>query len=168
MLGRALAKATGIHFVDIDDGPASCAPPLEEDPYRSAESREREKSRMSIAYNVLLATIEQNLKQGNSIIVAAAYTRSSYYEFLRGVVGKGGGYLMVIQCRYNDTVDEIERRIAGRLLKGAIGGCRSVSHYLDDRSRYENPSFPHIVVMMEGGEEGLRTALDQAFAYINA
>lgn len=166
-LGRALAQATGLHFVDIDEGPASCAPPQEPNPYRSDEGRARERARMTVAYTVLHACVEANLVQGFPIIISATYSRHTNQDFLREAAERGGGEPKVVWCQYRDTPEEIERRVADRLARGAIGGCRSVAHYLDDKSRYAGIKLPHIVVMVEGGEEGLNRVVQQVLAYIN-
>ncbi len=166
-LGRALAEETGLPFIDIDEGPANCAPKQESEPYKSDESRLREQARMRVAYTVLHAAAEANLNQGFSVIVSATYSRHSAQDFLQAAVERGGGNLKVIWCQYNDTPEEIERRVNERLLQGATGGCQSVSHYLDDKSRYAGIKIPHIVVMMDGGEAGLKQALNEALEYID-
>lgn len=165
-LGRALAQKTGLHFVDIDDGPVRCAPPQESDPLRSDEARVRERARMTVAYTVLHAAVEANLAQGFSCIIAATYSRHSNQAFLEEAVKRGAGTLKIIWCQYHDTKEEIQRRIADRLTHGAIGGVRSIPHYLEDRGRYAGIKLPHIAVMMEGGEEGTARAVQQVLAYI--
>lgn len=165
-LGRALAKATSFHFVDIDEGPASCAPPQEKDPYQSEEMRARERARMTVAYTVLHAAIEANLAQGFSAIVAATYSSVGAQHFLDQAVERGGGNLKVVWCQYRDSPDEVERRIRDRLTRGLPGGCRSTDHYFDDKRRYEDIQLPHVVVMVEGGEAGLTRALGQVLMYI--
>lgn len=165
-LGRALSLATNVHFVDIDEGPASCAPPQESNPYGSEESRARERSRMAVAYTILHAAVEENLKQGFSVIVSATYSRPSSQEFLSSAVERGCGNMKLVLCKYNDTVEEVERRIQDRIARGAVGGCRSVDHYFEDKSRYADIKLPHIVVMIEGGEEGLNRAIGRVLSYI--
>lgn len=166
-LGDALAKATGIHFVDIDAGPVSCAPPQEPDPLQSEEARAREQARMRVAYTILHAAIEANLAQGFSVIVAATYSRRASQEFLRAAVERAGGVLKVIWCQFSDTPEEIERRVTDRLTCGLVGGCRSASHYLDDKSRYDGVMLPHIPVMIDDNEEGVARAVEQAIAYLD-
>lgn len=166
-LGRALAEAMGILFIDIDEAPASCAPPQEKNPYASDEARLRERARMTIAYTILHVAVEANLTQGLSIIVAATYSRHTNQDFLRAAVERGGGTLKLVWCQYNDTLKEIERRVADRLARGDSGGCRSVAHYLDDKSRYAGAKFPHIVAMMEDGDRGTESAVQQVRAYID-
>lgn len=165
-LGRALSLATNVHFVDIDDGPANCAPPQESNPYGSDEARARERARMAVAYTVLHAAVEENLKQGFSVIISATYSRHSNQEFLFSAVERGCGNMKFVLCQYNDTTNEVKRRIQERLARGAIGGCRSVDHYFDDKSRYAGIKFSHITVMMEGVEEGINRAVGQVLSYI--
>lgn len=166
-LGRALATATGLHFVDIDEGPASCAPPQEPNPFGSDEMQKRERTRMAIAYTILHAAVEANLAQGFSIIISATYSRHGSQDFLSAAVQKNGGNLKVVWCQYNDTPEEVGRRIQDRLERGTVGGVRSMEHYLNDKQRYAGIKLPHIVVMMEGGEEGLNRAVAQALKHIN-
>lgn len=165
-LGRALVRETGLHFVDIDEGPVKCAPPQEPDPYRTDESRARERARMTVAYSVLHAAVEANLMQGFSLIIAATYSRHSNQDTLHAAVDLYDGNLKVIWCKYNDTPEEVERRVAHRIASGAVGGCRSSHHYFDDRARYAGIKLPHIVVMMDGGTNGLHRALAQVNEYI--
>lgn len=167
LLGRALAAATGAHFVDIDEGPASCVLPQESNPYQSDETRARERARMTVAYAVLHAAAEANLTQGFPVIISATYSRHSNQDLLSRAVERGGGNLKIVWCRYNDIPEEIERRIQDRLARGAVGGCRSVDHYLDDKVRYAGIKLPHIIVMVEGGEEGLSKVVKQVLSYIN-
>lgn len=166
-LGRALAEKTGLHFIDIDAGPASCVFSQEQNPLRSDEARARERARMTVAYTVLHAAVEAHLSQGFSIIISATYSRHTNQELLQSAVERGNGIMKVIWCQYHDTPTEIERRVADRLARGTVGGCRSVSHYLDDKSRYMGIKLPHIVVMMDCGQEGLNKAVQQAISYID-
>ena len=167
-LGRELAKTTGLHFVDIDEGPASCAPAQEENPLRSYEARLQEQTRMTVAYTVLHAAVEANLAQGFSLIICATYSRHSNQDLLSAAIERaGGGNLKVIWCQYNDTPEEVELRIWDRLRHNLTGGVRSVQHYLEDKKRYAGIKFPHIVVMMEGGDKGLDKATNQVLTYIN-
>lgn len=122
--------------------------------------------RMTVAYTVLHAAIEANLMQGFSVIVSATYSRHSNQDFLFSAVNRGDGNLKIILCQYNDTIEEIKRRIQDRLTHGALGGCRSVKHYLDDKDRYAGIKLLHIVVMMENGKEGLNKTIRQAISHI--
>lgn len=166
-LGRALAAKTGLPFIDIDEGPASCAPPQEPNPMASDDARTREQKRMRVAYTVLHAAIEANLEQGFSVIVAATYSRHGSQDFLKAAVDRQGGILKIILCRYDDTPEEIERRIAHRIVSDTVGGCRSVAHYCEDRSRYAGIKLPHTIAMMNG-EDGPQKTVELALAYINS
>lgn len=166
-LGLELAKTMGLHFVDIDDGPAKCAPPQEADPHHSEESKRQEQQRMRVAYSVLHAAVEANLACGFSLIIAATYFRIGSQKFLLEAIEKNGGNLKIIWCQYNDTHEEIFKRIQSRLALGAIGGCRSVAHYMADKERYEGINLPHIVVKIEDDQEGLDKAVQQAQEYCN-
>ncbi|TSC67899.1 MAG: hypothetical protein G01um101466_611, partial [Parcubacteria group bacterium Gr01-1014_66] len=63
--------------------------------------------------------------------------------------------------------EEVQRRIGIRTATGAIGGCRSIWHYFDDKERYEGIKLPHLVVLMQNGEEGLQRAVEQSLRYFN-
>ncbi len=165
-LARELGKILGIHVLDIDEGPAHCAPAQEPDPYRSPEAKAREGRRMIVAYTVLHTAITANLLQGFPVIVTATYSRHTAQDFLVDAVKQGGGNLKVVWCQYDDTPEEVERRIADRVERGATGGCRSVSHYLDDKARYAGIKLPHTVAMMNGGETGVVQAASQALEFI--
>lgn len=144
--GRALSQLIGIHYIDIDDGPVRCAPPQEENPYRDDAARMRERKRMIIAYTVKNAAITANLEAELSLIVLATYSRKSAQEFLVQAVQEGGGELKIVWCYFNDTPEEISRRVNDRLARNERGGCRSVQHYLDDKARYEGTELPHLKI----------------------
>lgn len=122
---------------------------------------------MTIAHTIIHTAVEANLAQGYSLIVSATYSRHSSQDFLSAAVKKNDGNLKVIWCQYSDTPEEIGRRIQDRLERSTVGGVRSVEHYLYDKGRYAGVKLPHIVVMMEGGEEGLNKALAEALKYID-
>lgn len=165
VLGRILAGLTNLRFIDIDDGPAKCAPPPESDPWRSEETRVYERARMGTAYEILHTAIRAFLEQNLSVIVAAPYSGHYARERLLAAVEKGGGNLKIIQCQYDDTPDEILRRVVRR--QGYLGTCKSVSRYRELKASFLDVHLPHLVVMMEGGEEGIRKAVAQAVAYID-
>lgn len=64
-----------------------------------------------------------------------------------------GGSLKVIWCTFDDTPEEISRRVEDRLSRGAVGGCRSVDHYLADKARYEGTDVRHLVVNTSGDSD---------------
>lgn len=167
-LGRAIAQRTGLHFIDIDEGPAHCVHPQEPDSQATEESRLRDRKRMTVAYTVLHAAVEANLCQGNSLIICATYSRHANQDFLEAAIRRGGGNSVFIRCDYRDTPEEVERRIIERVTTGATGGCRSVSHYFADKERYMGIKFPHITVMMDGGEAGLQKGVEEALRYANS
>ena len=167
-LGKAIAQATGLHFVDIDEGPAHCVHPQEPDSQASEESRNRERQRMTVAYTILHAAVEANLLQGFSLIICATYSRHTNQEFLEAAIRRGGGTIKVILCQYDDTPEEVERRITKRVTTGAIGGCRSAEHYFADKERYMGIKFPHATIMMDGDEEGLQKAVAETLHHIDS
>jgi predicted kinase len=166
-LALKLSELTGLHYVDIDAGPASCTRPPQPDQYSSEEGSAREALRMQIAYRILHEAVEANLAAGLSVIISATYSRHSSQDFLSASVERGGGVLKMILCTYDDTPEEVERRIKGRLAKGYFGGCRSIGHYRDDKGRYAGIKLPHIVVRMEGGVVGTLKAAAQALEYVS-
>lgn len=166
-LGRAIAKKTGLPFVDIDEGPAHCTHPQEPDSQASEESRERERRRMTVAYTVLHAAVEANLNQGNSLIICATYSRHTNQDFLEAAVRRGGGTMKFLLCTYDDTPEEVTRRINKRVTTGATGGCRSVEHYFRDKERYMGIKFPYMTVVMDGGDTKLKKTVDAAMRYID-
>ena len=163
-LGKALSKHVASHYIDIDDGPVSCAPPQEEKPLRSDEARARERKRMTVAYTILHAAVRANLTAGWPIIVSATYSRHSNQEFLCQAVKDGGGELKLVWCRFDDTKEEIARRVNERIKKGIIGGCRSAQHYLDDKTRYEGTNLPHLKIDPSSDPEA---AISRILEYIN-
>ncbi len=166
-LAERLAKRTGYHLIDIDDGPARCTAE-QPDPSVSEEFRLRKEAVMRVRYDVLLAAIGANLRENISVIAIATFSRTENQVRLPQVVAEAGGKLKIVRCTYNMTDEEVERRINARVATGAPGGCRSVPHFRGDQKRYKITETPHLVVPMEGGEAGTDLAVQQVLAYIHA
>lgn len=130
-LGRALAQATGVHFIDIDEGPSLCVFPQVPDPTVSEEAIALDKARMKIAYTTLNAAVTANLAAGFSVIISATYSRHESQDIIQSVIEENGGIMKVILCQYNDTPEEAGRRIADRVAGHKPGGCRTFAHYLE-------------------------------------
>lgn len=162
-LGNALSRRIGVHFIDIDDGPARCALPLDPEPLATEEKAAETRKRMAIRYSVLHEAISANLRQGFPLIVAATYASKSSQEFLRRAVKENGGALKLIECVFNDENGEVERRIHYRHANGETGGCRSISTYRADKGKYEGPNLPHFTV---NTSEGVEQAIKDAITYI--
>jgi len=159
-----LSKELGIHYIDIDDGPAKCVKPREEEPYRTPESTSTERKRMNAAYIILHSAVGVNLQMGWPCIVSATYSRKSSLKFLRDAVERQGGYLKIILCHFNDTNEEIVRRLNIRLREGEPGGCRSVKHYLSDKERFEMPETPFLEI--NTSQYGPSEAVNKIKSYI--
>lgn len=162
-LGKELARRTGIHHIDIDDDAARCAPPQEPDSYLSDEGRTRERRRMRIAYTILHEAVKANLQAGWPVIVSAMYSRKDSQEFLRRAVEENGGKLKLIWCAFNDTEEEVSRRIDKRISCNEAGGVHSVSHYFEGKSRYEGTDLSHLKINIS---EDLQSAVEKVLAYI--
>jgi predicted kinase len=162
-LAAELSQQTNVHYVDIDAGPAQCVAPIEENPLRNAASEIRERQRLQIAYTILHKAVEANLLAGRSLIISATYSRRSSQSFLVEAIRQGGGRLKLIRCSFDDSPEEIERRVKKRVASGAIGGCRSVAHYLADKARYEEFDEPHLKL---NTSQPLEVCLAQTLAFI--
>lgn len=162
---KGLAAALGVHYVDIDDGPARCGPPQEMDPHANEESLKREGRRMRVAYTVLHAAVEGNLGQDFPLVICATYSKKGSQDFLQKAVESQGGTLKVVLCEYNDTLEEVTRRIEKRVNTGATGGCRSVAHYYANKKLWEGIKLPHLVVQMNG-EDGVKNAVAEVIQYL--
>jgi len=165
-LGQALAKETGLHFIDIDGAPASCTLPQAADHLSTPQARQREQARMAVAYSVLHAAAEANLRQGLSVIIAATYSSHASQAFLKQAVEKAGGVMKLVWCQFKDTPVEIERRIRERLRNQAVGGVYSVAKYREVSERYEGIGLSHIVIRMDGGKDGVAAAVKQVLEYM--
>jgi len=165
-LGKKLSEKLGLHFIDIDDGPANCAPPRNSSPYSSEEKRNYERNRMVICYRVLHEAVAANLSAGNSFLISATYARQRSQKFLINAVRKSGGNLKLVWCHFDDQAREISKRIEDRKDRGKIGGCRSLSHYLDDKERFEGTNLSHIQVRLDSLED-LEESIAKISDYIN-
>lgn len=164
-LGQALAKTSNLLLIDIDDGPALCTKPHPH-PVESEEDFDRLRQVMRVRYRVLLSAIEANLCEGISHIAIATFSRHENQDRLRAAVRRSGGMLRVVWCQYDDTDEEVERRINERVQSGATGGVRSVKHYRNNREHYEGIKLPHLVVRMDHGVD-LETVVEQVRDYID-
>lgn len=148
MLGARIKSETGIHFLDIDDVAHLCFGPPERDPYATPGGMDRDRKRMFGAYNVLATAANFNLTRGDSIIVAATFSRPTYWNdiFLPIAKQNSGTEIRVVWCRIlNNEETAVTKRVAR---DGYNGACKSLDHYLKDRSRYIAPpeELPQIVV----------------------
>ena len=75
--------------------------------------------------------------------------------------------LKVLWCQYDISDDQ---EVARRLTKRAADEKAvpiSLSYLREQEGRTEGIQIPHIVVRMEGGDEGTRAAVEAAMKYIN-
>ncbi|OGR82482.1 MAG: hypothetical protein A2901_04770 [Elusimicrobia bacterium RIFCSPLOWO2_01_FULL_54_10] len=166
-LGQKLAEKTGFTFIDIDEGPAKCAPKILSLDVSSSTEKERiyEQMRMGIAYEVMHSAVAANLSNGFSVIVVAPYSRNTGWHFLQAAVKNGSGNLKIVHCTFHDTPEEIERRIINRQNSGYAGTVHSAATYLEVKERYAEIESPHITVCVDGGDEGLKKAVDEVLEY---
>lgn len=162
-LGKELARRTGTHHVDVDDDCARCAPPQQKDPHLSKEGQDRERKRMRVAYTLLHEAVKANLQAGWPVIVSAMYSTKASQEFLRRAIEENGGKLKLIWCVFDDTEEEITRRIEKRISQNEAGGVHSVSHYLEGKARHEGTDLPHLKV---NTSQDLGVVVETALAYI--
>ncbi len=158
-LGRSLSTRTGIHYIDIDDGPARCASPMADDPYSTEEKTRVENHRMDVLYAVLHEAIAAHVRARQSLIVSATYRTSNRRAALLKAVGFEVPFEFLL-CRMNDTQEEVGRRVELRIRMSAIGGCRSVEQYFRLRPLWTDPDFPHrIIDTTQGPEDSLAQAI---------
>ncbi len=157
-LGRLLSAKTGIHYVDIDDGPAHCALPMADDPYSTPEKTAVENARMDILYEVLHATALAHISVGHSLIISATYRTADRRGQLLETIEHGNDFEFLL-CRMDDTTEEVARRVDLRTASKEIGGCRSVEQYFKLRPLWTKPDFPHRVI---DTTQGPHVALEQA------
>jgi len=161
-LGRLLSTETGIHYVDIDDGPARCALPMLENPYSTSKKEAVENERMNILYDVLHATIEAHVRVGRPLIVSATYRTKDRRDQLLDAIGHGVDFEFLL-CRMDDTRDEVTRRVDLRIASNEIGGGRSVEQYFKLRPLWTDPDFPYRTI---DTTKGPHIALQEAQQYI--
>ncbi len=168
--GRALSAATGIRFIDSNEF-AKFAPLADPATFQTDEGREKEKARMRIIYTLTHAVAGAYLEGGDSLIIAATYSKEASQQRLAAAVERAGGRLKVLHCQY-DTADEEEvaRRLADRATRNDLvaGEIAITPDYLREQvGRTAGIQLPHLVVRMEGGEEGTQAAVKAALKYIN-
>lgn len=142
-LGLALAKHLGIHYVDVDAIRHVAVGKPDLAPYASPERRQRDREDMVLSYRIMHITAAANLAAERSLVISATYSREAYQQGLLEAVAAAGAPvdLKGLRLVFNDTEEEVARRIADRDF--GVGGCNAVSHYFDDRARYQKVSlFP--------------------------
>ncbi len=88
---------------------------------------------MRIAYTLMHEAVRANINLGRSVIVSATYSRQTNQNFLLDIIkAHPGARLKGIRCSFNDTEEEIRRRIAARGPKE--GFCAAIEHYLVDKN----------------------------------
>ena len=160
-LGRALAKATGIHFLDYEQLAACALPPAVDLASGTPEILERERGRMGVVYQVGHAVVEGTLRLGESVIIALPYASVPGRQYLAAAVQRGCGVLKLVHVVYDVTPDELARRVAAKGL-----GPEWVPYHWPMLARFQEIEGPHITVRMEGGEEGTQAAVKAALKYI--
>ena len=165
-LGQALAKATHLPLVDIDEGPALCTLPHPQPVEADAAIALLQKV-MRVRYRVLFTAIEANLAEGFSLIAVATFSKQSYRDELEQAISRAEGNLKVILCHYNTKPFEVKRRITGRVQSNAVGGVRSIQHFRQHRNTYEELRLPHLAVQMELGTD-IAEAVRSVLTYVSA
>ena len=169
-LCRALSEKLNIPWSSADDLANVVTYPPESNPYRNEESREREQARIRIGYKLGHAAAEACCVEGRSFIFEAVYSKENSQRFMCDAVARTRGRIKAVLCTYNDTDEEVARRIdARRTTAGYSGSCDNVAHYYDDKARFTTTYafLDFITVKMEGEEAGTAKAVQQVFAYIS-
>jgi predicted kinase len=133
-LGQELSRYLGWPFVDVDairkvavGGETSRL-----NPYVSEELTRREGEDMRIAYQCMHEAVRVNITLGRSVICAATYSKRAAQKFLLDIVrAHPGARFKGIRCVFNDTTDEIQRRLRSM---DTLGGCKTVEHYFIDKN----------------------------------
>ncbi len=152
---KQLAKHTNLHHVDIDVGPGICIWPQEKESYQTEDARKREALRMKACYHLLHETVHASLNAGRSIIISATYASVIGQDTIQAVTAAHkGAVLKTIWCAFNDSPEEVQRRIERRLALGEPGGVNSVDQYFQNRARFNIPRHSHLFVNTSEFEEG--------------
>ncbi|MEK7615683.1 MAG: AAA family ATPase [Patescibacteria group bacterium] len=170
-LGCALSAATGIRFIDSNEF-ARFAPMADPATFQTDEGRERERARMRIIYALTHAVAGAYLEGGESIIIAATYSKEASQLRMSDTVLRTDARLRILWCQYDTWNEaEVERRLADRATRNdlAAGEIAITPEYLREQiGRTADIKLAHLVVRMEGGDEGTRAAVEAALQYINA
>ncbi len=139
-LGKALARELGWTYIDVNsmrEIATTQGRPDEVNPWDNGDTARRESEDMRIAYTLMHEAVRVNLELGRSVIISATYSRQTAQKFLLDIVkAHPGAHLKSIRLKFNDTDEEILRRIAARGLHE--GFCATLEHYLDAKKRYDH------------------------------
>jgi predicted kinase len=139
-LGRALSEKLGWHFIDVDYcrrlGVGDPEREKDANPFAAGEVRKQKESEdMRIAYTLMHEAVRANIALGRSVICDATYSSRSAQKFLLEIIrAHPGAKLKGIRCVFNDTEEEIRRRIDS-ISRDKEGGCKTVGHYLTDKNQ---------------------------------
>ncbi len=136
-LARGLVEKFGWHLIDVDDmrhvGAGEPNRSEVPNPWLEEASKQKEGEDMRIAYTLMHEAVRANINLGRSVIVVATYSRQPAQQFLLDIVkAHPGARLKGIRCVFNDTLEEVERRIAAK--DRGRGGCKTVEHYFIDKN----------------------------------
>lgn len=169
-LGETLQARTGIRYLDIDKIAYIFFGPHEREAYRTPEGRERSRRRMWGAYNVLCTATNFCLELGDSTIISATFSRDKYWKELflpvidlhrEATGGQFAAKVIWLQIQHNE-----ERIVDERVTRTHYeGGCTSVAHYMDDKSRYMPPP-AHLPILIVDSSQPLESYLEQVLKFI--
>lgn len=139
-LATAVAKKLGWHFMDVDvmRDAAVGRPNRDEvpNPWLNEETARREREDMRLAYTAMHDGVRAAINLGRSVIVAATYSKVPAQNFLREIVeAHPGARLVGVKCVFDDTEEEVRRRLQG---ERGRGGCLTPEHYFSDRKNYDH------------------------------
>ncbi len=138
-LGRALAQqlASGWTFVDVDEMRTLVNGRIVrfgQNPWENPAIAEEERRGMKVAYTLMHDAVRLRALEGWNTIVAATYSRQANQRFLlQAALANPDARIRTIRLSFNDTPEEVQRRIDERKARGEEGGCQSVEHYFTDK-----------------------------------
>lgn len=139
-LGASLAEATRVRFLDVDESATACFGPPVSGPYATEEGKARDRNRMMGAYKLLSVAADFYLRRGDSLIVAATFSRPEYWEqlFLPLLDRHPGIRPCVVLSVIPDSQEGLA--VTERLGRSDYrGGCKDIEHYRADKNRYAAP-----------------------------
>ncbi len=130
-LATEMAARSNLVRLDVDEARAKLFP----NAAGKMLSEEQERDIMLASYEAVHEQAQSIVGQGKPVVIAAAYTRSTYHEMLRDVVKKAGVPLkfILLEC----TEEEALARLTRRNGQGSLSNVTNPDQYRAIRARYE-------------------------------
>ena len=140
-IAELIAKALGIHLIDVDRARLVCVGKPHPRPEESADLRKKDGQEMGAAYATMLFMADRNLKMGRDVILTATFSRTEGKGQIEKLLADNPGTkLKIIWCNPRDiTQAEVELRLNR---PDYLGATTTLSRWEELRTAYQAIDLP--------------------------